>query len=304
MGGIGIRLSFAVAATALPAGATAQAVPAQWAAVDSAIGRSGSAQDGGVWKYTFPRRDLSVTLGDVAVMPALALRSWVAFSGTPANALLLGDLVLLEAEITPVVTPRERMGVHATALHNHLAGETPRVMYLHVHGRGSAVSLARAIRAALGATATPAAVPDGRGLAIRFQLDTTALRTAFGRPGRVGDGVWQVSVPRAETIRLGATVIPPAMGVATSIGVQPLSPERAAVAGDFVLLPAEVTPVVQALQQGGIAVTAIHSHMVDEQPRLIFLHFWGTGAADTLARTLRSALLRTHVAATPAAHRP
>ena len=234
-------------------------------------------------------------------MPALALRSWVAFSGMPASALLLGDLVLLEPEVTPVITTLERLGVHATALHNHLAGESPRVMYLHVHGRGNAVALAGAIRAALARTATPAAVPDGRGLAIRFQLDTAALQAALGRPGRVGDGVWQASVPRAELIRLGGTAVPPAMGVATAIGIQP-RPERAAVAGDFVLLPAEATPVAQALEGGGIAVTAIHSHMVDEQPRLIFLHFWVP--ADSLARTLRSALLRTHVAATPGPRRP
>lgn len=304
MTGIGMRLSLALVIAALPRSAAAQAVPAGWPAVDSAIGRAGSAADGGVRKYTFPRRDLTVTVGDVAVMPALALRSWVAFSGTPASALLLGDLVLLEREVTPVITTLERQGVHATALHNHLAGESPRVMYLHVHGRGNAVTLARAIRAALAQTATPAAVPDGRGLAIRFQLDTAALQAALGRPGRVGDGVWQASMPRAELIRVGGTTVPPAMGVATSIGIQPLGPERAAVAGDFVLLPAEVTPVVQALEGGGIAVTAIHSHMVDEQPRLIFLHFWGTGPADSLARTLRSALLRTHVAATPGPRRP
>jgi hypothetical protein len=171
-------------------------------------------------------------------------------------------------------------------------------MYLHVQAQGDPVTLARAIHTALALTATPDAVPDGKGTAIRFQLDTTQLAAALGRPGRVGDGVWQAAVPRAETIRMAGQVIPPAMGVATSLGFQPLGEGKAAVAGDFVLLPAEVTPVVQALRAANIVVTAIHSHMRDEVPRLTFVHFWATGDAGALGRGLRNALARTHSAAT------
>lgn len=272
--------------------------PASWTAVDAAIGRAGAAQPGDVWKYAFPRRDLTVKVGDVTVMPALALRSWVAFARIAGAAMLTGDLVLLEPEVTPVLTALERLGVHGTALHNHLQGESPRIMYLHIHARGDPVRLARAIRTALALTGTPDAVPDGKGTAIRFQLDTTQLAAALGRPGRVGDGVWQVAVPRAETIRMGGAVIPPAMGVATSIGVQPLGEGKAAVAGDFVLVAAEVTAVVQALRAADIAVTAVHSHMLDERPRLTFVHFWATGDAGTLGRGLRAALAKTHSAAT------
>jgi hypothetical protein len=283
--------------------AAAQNQAAGWAAVDSAVGRAGMAQDGGVWGYRFPRRDLTVTVGDVTVMPGLALRSWVAFrrTGVGAEAMLMGDLVLLESEVSPVISKLEELGVHATALHNHLQGESPRVMYLHISGRGDPVRLGRAIHAALALTATPDAVPDGRGLAIRFQLDTTELAAALGRKGKVSDGAWGAAAPRAESIRVGGMVVPPAMGLATSIGVQPLGEGKAAVAGDFVLVPSEVTPVVRALRAAGITVTAIHSHMVDEQPRLIFVHYWATGDALTLTRALRDVLARTHVA--PAARR-
>ena len=288
----------------MPQSAWGQAAPAGWAPVDSAIGRAGSAADGGVRKYTFPRRDLTVTVGDVAVMPALALRSWVAFSGTPANTLLLGDLVLLEPEVTPVIATLERQGVHATALHNHLAGESPRVMYLHVHGRGNAVTLARAIRAAWPKPPRPPRCPTAADSPFAFSstprrsrprsADPAGWATVSGRHPCRGPSSSGSAAPRFR--RRWAS--PPRSAF------QPLGPERAAVAGDFVLLPAEVTPVAQALEGGGIAVTAIHSHMVDEQPRLIFLHFWGTGPADSLARTLRSALLRTHAAATPGPRRP
>jgi hypothetical protein len=273
----------------------AQQDSAGWAAVDSAVGRAGMAQDGGVWTYRFPRRDLTVKVGDVTVMPGLALRSWVAFRRAGAGAMMMGDLVLLESEVTPVISKLEQLGVHATALHNHLQGESPRVMYLHVFGQGDPAKLGRAVHEALALTGTPDAVPDGKGTAIRFQLDTTQLATALGRKGKVSDGAWSVGVPRAELIRVGGMVAPPAMGVATSIGIQPLGEGRAAVAGDFVLVQSEVTPVVQALRAAGIAVTAIHSHMVGEQPRLIFVHYWATGDALTLARALRGIVARTHV---------
>jgi hypothetical protein len=290
------------AALALCAGPGAAQNPAAgWAAVDSAVGRAGMAQDGGVWTYRFPRRDLTVKVGDVTVMPGLALRSWGAFRRTGAGAMLMGDLVLLESEVSPVISKLEELGVHATALHNHVQGESPRVMYLHISAQGNPVQLGRAVHAALALTGTPDAVPDGKGLAIRFQLDTTELATALGRKGKVSDGAWSVGVPRAESIRVEGTVVPPAMGVATSIGIQPLGEGKAAVAGDFVLVPSEVTPVVQALRAAGITVTAIHSHMIGEQPRLIFVHYWATGDALALARALRGVVALTHVA--PAASR-
>ena len=279
----------------ISAPAPAQQQSPRWAAVDSAVGRAGSPQDGGVWAYRFPRRDLAVKVGDVTVMPGLALRSWVAFMRAGSGAMMMGDLVLLESEVTPVISKLEQLGVHATALHNHLQGESPRVMYLHVFAQGDPVQLGRAVHEALALTATPDAVPDGKGMAIRFQLDTTELATALGRKGKVGDGAWSAGVPRAETIRVGGIVVPATMGLATSIGIQPLGEGRAAVAGDFVLIPSEVTPVVQALRAAGITVTAIHSHMLGEQPRLIFVHYWATGDALTLARALRGIVARTHV---------
>jgi hypothetical protein len=289
-------LSVAAAVTLGTAPAAAQSPAAGWAAVDAAVGRAGMAQDGGVWNYRFPRRDLTVKVGEVTVMPGLALRSWIAFRRTGAGAMMMGDLVLLESEVTPVISKLEELGVHVTALHNHLQGESPRVMYLHVNGRGDPVALGRAVHAALALTATPEAVPDGRGLAIRFQLDTTELAAALGRKGKVSDGAWSVGVPRAESIRVGGMVVPPAMGVTTSIGVQPLGEGKAAVAGDFVLVPSEVTPVVRALRNAGITVTAIHSHMLAEEPRLTFVHYWATGDALALVRALRGVVALTHTA--------
>lgn len=287
----------AVAALAVaPAAGAAQQPAAGWSAVDSAVGRAGMAQDGGVWTYRFPRSDLTVQVGDVTVMPGLALRSWIAFRRAGAGALLMGDLVLLESEVSPVISKLEEGGVHVTGLHNHLQGESPRVMYLHIGARGDPVRLGRAVHAALALTATPDAVPSGKGLAIRFQLDTTELAAALGRKGKVSDGAWSAGAPRAESVRMGDMIVPPAMGVATSIGVQPLGEGKAAVAGDLVLIPSEVTPVVQALRAAGITVTAIHSHMLTEQPRLIFVHYWATGEALALVRALRGVVALTHVA--------
>jgi hypothetical protein len=289
----GAGLTFASAPVA------AQRQTAGWAAVDSAVGRAGTAQDGGVWTYRFPRRDLTVKVGEVTVLPGLALRSWIAFRRVGAGAMMMGDLVLLQSEVTPVISKLEQLGVHATALHNHLQGESPWVMYLHVFAQGDPVKLGRAVHEALALTATPDPVPDGKGTAIRFQLDTTELATALGRKGKVSDGAWSAAVPRADSIRVGGMVVPPAMGIATSIGIQPLGEGRAAVAGDFVLIPSEVTPVVQALRGAGITVTAIHSHMLNEQPRLIFVHYWATGDALALTRALRGVLALTHVAPAP-----
>jgi hypothetical protein len=294
----GVPLAAAVLAVAAQPGlghAQAGGSAGDWAAVDRALGRPGKAQPGGVQKYSFPRGDLHVTVGGVAVNPALALGSWVAFKrmgSSGGEAMAMGDLVLTEAEVPAVVAKLQAGGVQQTALHNHLQHESPRVMYLHIEGRGEPAKLAEVIRTALATTKTPPAATPPQG-APPFPLDTAALGRALQRSGTVNGGVYQVSVPRAEPVGAEGMEIPPAMGVATAINFQPTGNGKAAVTGDFVLTAEEVNPVLRTLEQQGIAVTALHSHMLTEEPRLFFMHFWANDDALRLARGLRMALEQT-----------
>lgn len=294
----GVPLAAAALAVAAHPGlghAQGGASAGDWSAVDRALGRPGKAQPGEVQKYSFPRGDLHVTLGGVIVKPALALGSWVAFKrmgGSGGAAMAMGDLVLTEAEVPAVVARLQAGGIQQTALHNHLQHESPRMMYLHIEGRGEPARLAEVIHAALATTKTPAAAPAGQAAAV-FALDTAALARALQRSGTVNGGVYQVSVPRVEPIRAEGVEIPPAMGVATALNFQPTGNGKAAVTGDFVLTAEEVDPVLRALEQEGIAVTALHSHMLTEEPRLLFMHFWANDDALRIARGLRMALEHT-----------
>jgi hypothetical protein len=263
-----------------------------WSAVDQALGKKGAQQPGGVMKYSFPRSDLQVTASGVQLKPALALGGWIAFKKVAGDAIMMGDLVLTEDETGPVMRALQQNGVEQTALHNHVLKESPRVMYMHVHGQGDAVKLARAVRTALARSKTPLQAPAATPSAA-IDLDTAAVARTLGATGKVNGGVFQVSVPRRETIREGGREVPPSMGVATAINFQPSGGGKAAITGDFVLVAREVNPVIRALQANGIEVTALHSHMLDEQPRLFFMHFWANDEAMKLARGLRAALDRT-----------
>jgi hypothetical protein len=243
-----------------------------------------------VQKYSFPRSDLHVTVGSVAVKPALALGSWVAFKREGGKAMAMGDLVLTETETTPVIDKLQALGVEQTALHNHLLHESPRVMYLHIQAQGDPVKIGQAVKAAVALTKTPPAQPEGAVPPAAPGLDTAAVAQALGHGGKVNGGVYQVNVPRVETIREDGMDIPPSMGVATAINIQPTGGGQAVSTGDFVMTAREVNPVLKALRQAGIEVTALHSHMLTEEPRLFFMHFWGKDDAVKLARGLRSAL--------------
>jgi uncharacterized protein DUF1259 len=294
----GVPLTAAVLAMAARPGvghAQGGAGGGDWSAVDRAIGRPGKAQPGEVQKYSFPRGDLHVTVDRVLVKPALALGSWVAFKrmgNSTGEAMAMGDLVLTEAEVPAVVAKLQAGGVQLTALHNHLEHESPRVMYLHIEGRAEPAKVAEVIRTALAATRTPPASTPPLA-APPFPLDTAALGGTLQRSGTVNGGVYQVSVPRADPVRADGMEIPPAMGVATAINFQPTGDGKAAVTGDFVLTAEEVNPVLRTLQQQGIAVTALHSHMLTDEPRLLFMHFWANDDALRLARALRMALEQT-----------
>jgi hypothetical protein len=230
-----------------------------------------------------------VTVGGVRIMPTLALGSWVAFKRTGTNeAMVMGDLVLTEAEVQPVISALEQKGVQETAVHNHLLRESPRVVYLHIAAHGEAVGIATAIRGALDLTKTPA--PTAASASSPLGLDTAFLHRTLGYAGKVNGGVYQVSVPRRETITMNGEVVPPSMGVSTAMNFQPTGRGWAAITGDFVMGSGEVNRIIPILRKSGIDVTALHSHMLGEEPRLYFMHFWANDDAGKLALALRRAI--------------
>ncbi|HKR08378.1 MAG TPA: DUF1259 domain-containing protein [Gemmatimonadaceae bacterium] len=283
-----------IASVTAPAIAQKPFPAATRAAIESAIGRKGTPNPGGVLRFGFPRGDLHVVANGITLNPAFALGSWVAFQPIGDHAMAMGDLVLLETEVESVMASLQQNGIEQTALHNHLLGESPRVMYMHIRAIGNATRIAKAVRTALDFTATPAPA-TASAVAAPIDLDTAALARAIGVHGKVNGGVYQLSIPRREKIRVEKHEVPAAMGVATAINFQPTGSGQAAITGDFVLTTREVNAVIWALNQAGIKVTAIHSHMLDEQPRLFFMHFWANDDAVKLARGLRSALDRTAV---------
>ena len=275
--------------------ATKASASADWKDVDSAIGRAGQDQPDGTHKYALPRKDLNVTLNGVQIKAGLALGSWVAFKpAANGNSMVMGDIVLTEDEVAPVMEVLQTGGIKITALHNHLIGELPRVMYMHIHGMGNAASLGNAIHVAIATTKTPeAGVPAA---APELDIDTKQIDQILGHTGKNNGGIYQVGVQRAEHITEAGMSIPNSMGVATALNFQPTGDGKAAITGDFVLLAKEVNPVIKALRENGIAVTALHSHMLDEQPRLFFMHFWANDDALKLAKGLRAALDQTNSA--------
>jgi hypothetical protein len=267
----------------------AQGVP-DWSVTDRVLGRSGAAQPGGVHKFSFPRSDLAVKLNGTQLRPALALGSWIAFKRTSdGQSMASGDLVLTEDEVPVVLSRLQKGGVEQSAIHNHLLNETPHVLYVHIMAKGDAEKIAQTLHDALAGTKTPM-TPPHTGTPLRLDLDTLAFASALGVTGKGNGGVYQVSVARPEAIRDGGEEIPPSMGVATAINIQPTTNGRAVATGDFVLLPSEVNAVIRALNANGIAVTALHSHLLMDQPHVLFMHFWGDDDATKLARGLRAAL--------------
>jgi Domain of Unknown Function (DUF1259) len=269
--------------------------PEEWQAVESAIGRTGQVQADGAYKVGLPRGDMKVTVEGVQLKPALALGSWVAFSRPGSDAMMMGDLVLAEDEIVPVMSALQQNGVEITALHNHLLHESPRVMYMHIAGHGDAAKLAAAVKQAVALTKTPAPTQPA-GPQTNLDIDTAAIEQALGHKGKPNGGVFQVGVPRAENITDAGMKVPSSMGLSTALNFQPTGSGKAAITGDFVLIGSEVNPVIKALRANGIQVTAVHSHMLEEQPRLFFMHFWANDDAVKLAKGLRAALDQTNSA--------
>lgn len=288
------KLLSLLSALLVSAAGAANAAEIDWTKVDAALGKTGMAQAGGVHRYGIPRSDLSVTLDGVTIKPALALGGWVAFLPAHDGAMVMGDVVLTESEINSVMTKLLDGGLEVTAVHNHLLRAQPATFYMHVGGHGDPVKMAGVIRAALGESKTPfGAAPAAAPSQEAIDLDTAKLDQAIGAKGHANGGVYQFGVPRREPIKESDMEIPPPMGVATGINFQPTDGGKAAITGDFVLTAKEVEPVLHALRSHGIEVTAIHSHMLDETPRLIFMHFWANDDAVKLAEGLRAALDKT-----------
>lgn len=287
-----LRLLFALGVAISGSAAPAQNI--DWQKVDAAMGRK-AAVTGDVHRYGFPRTDLSVTLDGVAIKPALALGGWVAFKPAHDGAMVMGDLVVLETEINPVMTKLIEGGVEVTAVHNHLLRASPATFYMHVGGHGDPAKMASVIHDALSASKTPLSPPAANASSPAIDLDTARLDEIIGVKGQANGGVYQFGVPRRAPVTENGMSLGPAgpLGLATGINFQPTGDGRAAITGDFVLTGNEVNPVIRALRAGGIEVTAVHSHMLDEQPRLFFLHFWATDDAEKLARGLRAALDKT-----------
>jgi hypothetical protein len=288
--GLGGWVLAAIFATASPAWAE----PA-WDKVAAALGKSGTVQGGGVYRVGLPRTDLHATLDGVELKAGFALGSWLAFEPIGGGAMVMGDLVLTEEEVNPVMTKLAGGGIEVTALHNHLLRNEPFTMYMHVLGHGDPVKLATVLHTALAESKTPlSAAPAAAPPPI--DLDTTDIDQALGAKGTNNGGVYQFGIPRAEPIKDGGMDVPPSMGSANAINFQPTGGGKAAITGDFVLIAKEVNPVLKALREHGIEVTAIHNHMLDDQPHLYFMHFWANDDARKLAEGLKAALAQINIA--------
>src|SRR5947209_10994289 len=287
-------LTSLIGGTVMAWAASAAAQEVDWAKVDAALGRKATV-GGDVHRYGFPRTDLSVTLDGVAIKPALALGGWVAFKPAHGGAMVMGDLVLLESEIAPVMTTLVQNGLEITAVHNHLLRASPATFYMHVGGHGDPAKIATTLVQALQSSKTPLTPPAAPATQPPVELDTAQLDQIIGVKGQANGGVYQFGVPRRDPVtENGVQLAPPApIGVATAINFQPTGSGKAAITGDFVLAGEEVNPVIKVLRDNGIEVTAIHSHMLTEQPRLIFMHFWANDDAIKLAKGLRAALDKT-----------
>lgn len=271
---------------------TASAADVDWHRVGEALGKPGTQLPDGIYKVALPRTDLKVTLDGIDIKPGFALGGWVAFEPMDHGSIVMGDLVLTEDEVNPVMTKLLSGGLQITALHNHLLRNRPFTMYMHVMGTGDPVQLARVLHTALAASKTPLATPAAAAPAnpSKIDLDTVALDHTLGAKGTNNGGILQYGFPRAEPVKVMDMAVPPAMGTAQAINFEPLGGGKAAITGDFVLTANEVAPVMTALRDNDIEVTALHNHMIGEQPRLFFMHFWAHGDAIKLARGLHAAL--------------
>ena len=290
-----VALSVASTMIAAALSMPAAAAESDWDAVAKALGRAGTELPGGIYRVGIGRSDLKVTLDGVQIRPSLALGSYLAFQKMGSEAMVMGDLVLLQEEVNPVMKKLVEGGIGITALHNHLLRSSPFTMYMHFEGHGDPAKLATALRTALAESKTPLAAPAAAGSPPPIDLDTAAIERTLGAKGTANSGVYGFNIARAETITENGMSIPIGMGSGIVINFQPTGGGKAAITGDFVLIAKEVDPVLKTLRDNGIEVTALHSHMLEEQPRLFFMHFWANDEAQKLADGLKAALSKVNL---------
>jgi Domain of Unknown Function (DUF1259) len=276
-----------LAALALPVCLSAQGVDST--KIDQALGRSGE-KSGNVYRVSFPRSDLHVSVHGVSIKPGLALGSWAAFSGSDDDAMVMGDLVLLPTELGPVMAKLRASGFEITGIHNHLLGETPHVMYMHYMGHGKAADLAGSLKSALAMSKTPLGKPAASAKSETEPAFVKRVESELGHQGKVKGGVLAVNVPRAKSPKMHDAELTASQGVAEALNFQEAGPGQVATTGDFVLTADEVNPVISALEDHRIEVTALHNHMLTDEPRLFFMHFWAVGSAETVGQGLKAAL--------------
>lgn len=284
-----MRMQFlAGLAVAVALTAPASAEP-DWKAVAQALGKEGAVQPGGVYRVGLPRTDLKVKLDGVDIKAGLAFGSWLAFMPMGNEAMVMGDLVLTGDEVNPVMKKLLEGGIDITALHNHLLRSEPATMYMHVAAHGDPLKLATALHDGLVLSKTPmGAAPAAQPQSL--DLDAAAIDAAMGFKGKANGAIYQFSIPRADPVQDEGMVVPEAMGSAIAVNFQGTGGGKAAIAGDLVLVASEVNPVLRALRMNGIEVTAVHNHMLDDQPHLFFMHFWANDDAAKLAKGMHAAL--------------
>ena len=261
---------------------------AAWDSVGRILGTA-STNAAGYVRYNLPRRDLTVRIGDVTVAPALALGGWAGFSGEPTDATMMGDLVLIAAELGPVLTELGHQRIGVSAIHNHIVGEQPEIIYVHVLGQGNAIDLATRLDRALTKTGTPrpvAAAPP-----VPLVIDTAVVFQALGRRGTARGNVAQMSfILVSGTVTMGGRTMTPALAYGSPVNIQMVTPSRAVATGDFALRDSSVAGVLGALSANGITATALHSHMIGDSPHLNYIHFWADGPLPDVLRGLRAAV--------------
>ena len=301
-----IRLASVVATVALlvaPA-VSAQDIPAAYQDVLRTLGKAGDFKDN-VLKVNIPRNDLKVTVAGVPTPTPFGFGGWVAMTkGDGGHDVLMGDLVLLEAEVNPVMSALLERGLDVTALHNHFFWDEPRMFYMHVHGHGTPADLAARLKPAIDligrTTGAAAATPAAPAVPAAGALDSARLAQIVGTAGEQSGAVYKITIGRSDvTVKEMGAVINARMGLNTWAAFTGTN-EKAAIAGDVAMLESEVTPVLKALRQNGLDVVAIHHHMTSDRPMLIFLHYWGTGPAEKLATSFKAALNELGKHGTPA----
>lgn len=264
-----------------------------WAAVQQALGAPLDYEEG-VHHVDIPRTDLHVVVGDVPLQPGMELAADLNFLPSGAdNAVLVGEMTVLDAEQQPVIEALQRGGLLIAAVHKHIPAQSPDIWWVHFVGYGQAQSEAAAVHGALAATATPLP-PSSGGQQPPPGLDVAALDAALGTHGKSQDGAYKASLPVPEQISdtRAHVVLPPPMEAQSMVMFQPLPANQAVANGDLAITADQLNPVLSALLQNNIHVVSVHNHMLYEQPRLFYLHYWATGDALTLARGLRLALNR------------